>query len=108
MDQPLVGAGRDLQAGGRILQGRQGSLGFHLSQTSQALCGSGGKGDSNAELGTGVLAEGDLGPWQPWSEQKLKLAIQPGHREAFCSFAQSCQREARLPVCLAFSTLEFV
>lgn len=25
-------------------------------------------------LGTGVWAEGDLRPWQPWPEQKLALA----------------------------------
>ena len=39
---PLVGGGKELQAGGSILQGYQVS---HLPQTSQALCGSGARGD---------------------------------------------------------------
>lgn len=58
-------------------------------------------------LGTSVLAEGDLRPWQPWP-------FSQDTREAFCRIAQSCHREqcsryvlhlAHLSLCIRLSSM---
>ena len=103
---PLVGGGR------RNLVGLPGFSGIRLPQTSQAPCGSGDRGDGmelslSLVLGTSVLAEGDLRPWQPWP-------FSQDTREAFCRIAQSCHREqcsryvlhlAHLSLCIRLSSM---
>lgn len=70
---------RGLQAGGRILQSFQGSPGFSCPSLlrhcpCQGTEVTGVVLSLSSMLGTGVWAEGDLRPWQPWPEQKLALA----------------------------------